>query len=267
MRATHIEVTESLQADSFINALRRFISRRRNPKVARSDNGTNLCGAERELKEALENWNQQKIKTSLHQRNIEWKFNLPGASNTVGVWKRIICSIRKILRSLLREQLISGETLRTLMAEMEGILNSSPLTPNSDNPTDLEPLTPNHLLLQRSNLNLPPSVFVKEDLYYRNRWRQVQYLTIVFWKKWLAEYLPSLQERQKWIKPRQNFAGGDLVLIADGRVHRVQWPLGRIVEVHPGKDTFIRSVKVATTSTILSRPITKLSLLEIGALP
>ena len=184
-----------------------------------------------------------------------------------GVWERIIRSIRKILRSLLREQLISGETLRTLMAEIEGILNSRPLTPNSDNPTDLEPLTPNHLLLQRSNLNLPPGVFVKKDLYCRNRWRHVQYLTNVFWKRWLAEYLPSLQERQKWIKPRRNFAVGDLVLIADERVHRGQWPLGRIVEVHPGKDGFIRSAKVATTSTILSRPITKLCLLESGELP
>ena len=118
MRASHIEVTESLQTDSFINALRRFISRRGNPKIARSDNGTNLCGAERELKEASETWNQQKIKTFLHQRNIEWKFNPPGASHMGGVWERIIRSIRKILRSLLREQLISGETLRTLMAEI-----------------------------------------------------------------------------------------------------------------------------------------------------
>ena len=257
MRATYIEVTESPQTDSFINALRRFISRRGNPKVARSDNGTNLRSAERELKEALENWNQQKIKTFLHQRNIEWKFNPPGASLMGGVWERVIRSIRTILRSLLREQLISGETLRTLMAGIEGILNSRPLTPNSDNPTDLEPLTQNHLPLQRSNLNLPPGVFV----YCRNCWRQVQYLTDVFWKRRLAEYLPCLQERQKWIKPCRNFAVGDLVLNADERVHRGQWRLGRIVEGHPGKDGFIRSAKVATTSTILSRPINKLCLL------
>ena len=117
-----------------------------------------------------------------------------------GVWERIIRSIRKILRSLLHEQLISGETLRTLMAGIEGILNNRPLTPNSHNTSDLEPLTPNHLLLQLSNLNLPLGEFVKKDLYCRNRWRQVQYLTDVFWKRWLAEYLPSLQERQKLIK-------------------------------------------------------------------
>ena len=73
---------------------------------------------------------------------------------------------------------------------------------------------------------MAPGVFMKEDFYCRNRWRQVQYLTDVFWKRWLAEYSPSLQERQKWVKPRQNFAVGDLVLIADERVHGGQWPLG-----------------------------------------
>ena len=54
VRATHIEVAESLETDSFMNALRRSISRRGSPKVIRSDNGTNLCGGERELREAPE---------------------------------------------------------------------------------------------------------------------------------------------------------------------------------------------------------------------
>ena len=187
VRATHIEVSESLETDSFINALRRFI--RGKPKVIRSDNETNLCGGERELREAVDSWNQQKIKSFLHQRNIDWKFNPPGASHMGGVWERIIRSVRKILRALLREQLVSGEALRTLMAEVESILNSRPLTPNSEDPADPEPLTPNHLLLLRSNLNVPPGVFVKGDLYCRNRWRKVQYLTDVFWKRYVVRIL------------------------------------------------------------------------------
>ena len=262
LRATHIEVAESLETDSFISALRRFISRRGKPRVIISDNSTNLCGGERELREAVDSWNQQKINSFLHQRNIDWKFNPPGASHMGGVWERIIRSVRKVLRVLLREQLVSGEALRTLMAEVKSILNGRPLTRNSDDPADMEPLTPNHLLLMQSNLNVPPGVFVKGDLYCRNRWKQVQYLADVFWKRWLLEYLPSLQERQKWLRPRRNFVVGDLVLIADERVHRGQWPLGRVVEVHPGSDGFTRSVKVATRTTVLSRPVTKLCFLE-----
>ena len=40
-----------------------------------------------------------------------------------GAWERVIHSVRKILRVLLREQLVSGEALQALMAEDEGILN------------------------------------------------------------------------------------------------------------------------------------------------
>ena len=78
----------------------------------------------------------------------------------------------------------------------------------------------------------------------------------------MSGYLPSLQARQKWIKPRRDFAVGDLVLIADERVHRGQWPLGRVLEVHPGRDGFVRSGKVATKSSVLTRPISKLCFLE-----
>jgi len=83
-----------------------------------------------------------------------------------------------------------------------------------------------------------------------------------FGRDTLSEYLSSLQERQKWTKPRRNFAVGDLVLIADEGVHRGQWPLGRVVEVYPGRDGFTRSVKVATKAAVLTRPITKLCFLE-----
>ncbi|XP_078363513.1 uncharacterized protein LOC144647606 [Oculina patagonica] len=183
MRATHIEVVESLETDSFINAPRRFINLRGKPKVIRSDNGTNLSSGERELREAIDNWNQQKIESFLHQKNIEWKFNPPGASHMGGVWERVIRSVRKILRVLLREQLVSGEALRTLLAEVQGILNSRPLTPVSDSPLDLEPLTPNHLLLLRSNMNVSPGVFVKDDLYCQRRWRQIQYLADVCFER------------------------------------------------------------------------------------
>lgn len=50
VRAVHIEVANSLDTSSCINAIRRFISRRGQVSTIRSDNGTNLIGAERELK-------------------------------------------------------------------------------------------------------------------------------------------------------------------------------------------------------------------------
>ena len=75
-----------------------------------------------------------------------------------GVWERVIISVRKILRELLGEQIVSDEFLRTLMTEVQGIFNSRPLTQASSDLRDLEPITPNHLLLLRCNPNLPPGV-------------------------------------------------------------------------------------------------------------
>ena len=44
-RAVHTEVTNALDTDTFIQALRRFIARRGPVRSIRSDNGTNFVGA------------------------------------------------------------------------------------------------------------------------------------------------------------------------------------------------------------------------------
>ena len=159
MRAVHIEVAHTLEADSFICAYQRFVSRRGKPKEMYSDNGTNFTGAERELREALERLDQTQIYNGLRLEDVQWSFNPPEASYQGGIWERMIRSVRKILGVLLKEQLVNDETLSTLLCEVERILNDRPLTSLSDHPNDPEPLTPNKLLLLRSNSCLPPDVF------------------------------------------------------------------------------------------------------------
>lgn len=260
-RAIHIEVAQSMDTDAFINALQRFIARRGEPRLIRSDNGTNFVGAQLELQRALKEWNQAKIQDFLHQRDIEWVFNPPAASHMGGVWERQIRTIRNILRGLANQQMLDDEALTTLMCLAESIVNSRPITKVSDDARDPTPLTPNHLLLLRSGPTLPPGLFVKQDMYKR-RWRQVQYLADIFWKRWLAEYLPALQERQKWLVPKRNLQKGDLVMILYENTPRQQWPLGLIVHTHPGSDGYVRSVSVKTQSGIYDRPVDKICLLE-----
>jgi len=64
----------------------------------------------------------------LCQRDIRWQFNPPLASHMGGIWERVIRSV-KILFALLSEQRLTDESLETLLAEVEYILNSRPLTP------------------------------------------------------------------------------------------------------------------------------------------
>ena len=64
-----------MSTDSFILSLRRFIARRGQVLTIRSDNGTNLVGADNELKLCIKNLNHNQIQHYLSQHNIEWIFN------------------------------------------------------------------------------------------------------------------------------------------------------------------------------------------------
>lgn len=173
----------------------------------------------------------------------------------------MISSVQKVLSGLLRSQHLTDELLSTLMCEVEAILNSRPLTYVSDCAEDLDVLTPNHLLLLRSGPTTPPDEFVKKGLYVRQRWRQSQYLADEFWRRWLREYLPQLQERQKWLTPQRDVQRGDLVLIVEP-TPCCSWPTGRVVDVHRSDDGHVRSASVKTAHGVFERPIVKLCLLE-----
>ncbi|XP_071821481.1 uncharacterized protein [Apostichopus japonicus] len=71
MRAVHIELVSSMNTDSFVNALRRFVSRRGSPEKILFDNGTNFKGCERELKEALAELEPEKIALQLGHKDIQ----------------------------------------------------------------------------------------------------------------------------------------------------------------------------------------------------
>ena len=75
-----------------------------------------------------------------------------------------------------------------------------------------------------------PGVFVQKDI-YRRAWRKTQYLADAFWSRWLAEYLPLLQQRQKWHGSTNNFKPGDLVLVKDKQLKRSHWPKAVVLDV------------------------------------
>lgn len=124
-----------------------------------------------------------------------------------GVWERQIRSVCNVLSSLLQTNgfQFNHEALTTFMCVAEAIVNSRPLTTDSlNNPTSLNPLTPNHLLTMKTKVLLPPPfVFQAPDKYRRKHWRRVQHLANEFWIRWKKEYLLNLQQGQKWNKPRQ----------------------------------------------------------------
>ena len=56
---------------------------------------------------------------------------------------------------------------------------------------------------------------------------------------------------------------GDVVLVISPDTVRGQWPLGRILEAHLGKDGKVRTVKVQAGDKQFLRPIVKVCTLEL----
>ena len=173
----------------------------------------------------------------------------------------MIRSIRKVLDGVLTQQTLTDESLRTFLCEIESVLNSRPLTVVSQDHRDPQPLCPNDLLLLGGTAPIPAGVFGAEYLYAKRRWRQVQYMTDLFWSRWRKEYLPLLQRRQKCLFPKRSLRRGDLVLLAEEGLPRCRWPLGRVLEVFEGADGLVRSVRIRARGTEFVRPVTKLVLL------
>ncbi|XP_028416322.1 uncharacterized protein LOC114540241 [Dendronephthya gigantea] len=261
-RAVHLEVARSLEADDFILVLVRFLNRRGHVKEMRSDNGTHFVGAEREVREAIQQLDETKINNELSKRGCKWVFHPPGASHMSGVWERLVRTVKRSLKAIVGKDLVNEEVLQTVFTEAERIANARPLTRNPLSPNDDEPLTPNHFLNVRLAIYLPPEIISENDKYSKKKWRRAQLLANHYWRRWLREYIPTLQERKKWNEPKRNLQVDDLVFIADDNVPRNTWPMGRIVDVFPGPDGRVRTIDVRSKNSVYRRPVAKVCLLE-----
>lgn len=268
-RAIRIELLESMDASSFICALRRFLALRGPVSRIRSDRGTNFVGGKSEMEQALADVDQEKIQRYATEQGCEWIFNPPHSSHFGGVWERQIRTIRSVLDAMLTQlgsSQLTHELLSTLMAEVTGIVNSRPLATVPSDTDEPQPLTPSMLLTMKSRpLSPPQGDYVPEDLFSRRRWRRVQYLADQFWTRWRREYLQNVQRRPKWQDQQANLRTGDVVLVKDVEAHRNNWPLGRVQEAIKSEDGNVRKARIlmydgGRTKTLL-RPITQLVLL------
>ncbi|XP_065084794.1 uncharacterized protein LOC135707003 [Ochlerotatus camptorhynchus] len=251
IRAIHIEVASSLTTDSCKKALRRFIARRGAPQEIYSDNGTNFVGVSRELeKETKDTYTQ-------------WRFNPPSAPHMGGCWERMVRSIKSALGAIPSERKLDDESLATLFAEAEKMINSRPLTFVALETSDQEAITPNHfLLLSSTGVQQPIKAPVSEGESLRSSWNMMQYTLDNIWRRWITEYLPTITRRTKWFQNVRPIKEGELVVIADEKV-RNRWLRGRVVRTYPGKDGTVRQAEVMTSGGILRRPVVKLALLDV----
>lgn len=260
-RSIHLEPTEGMSADDFLQAYQRFVSRRGNPEKIYSDNGTNFVGADKLLQEAFSKWKAEQIQYAVHLNGTEWRFITPSAPHEGGIWEAAVKSMKHHLKRIMGTQKYSIQGITTLLASIEACLNSRPLCKLSDDPQDLEALTPAHFLIGRS-LRLPIHEKADNPPYNSKRlFMQLQFQVQAFWKQWSSDYLQSLSQMPKWREEHENVKTGQLVLIKSDNIPPTYWAMGRIIQTSMGNDGKVRSVTIKTHSGTLERSIRKLCIL------
>lgn len=256
-RCIHIETLNKMDADTFLMAFRRFVSRRGKPFELISDCGTNFKAGEAELKCAFEAM-APTLKRELAQSQVHFRFNPPSAPHFGGSWEREIKSIKSALNVALGNQTSSDAVLNTVLIEVEGILNSKPLGYLSSDIADPDPVTPNMLLMGRPDCSLPQAIYCDSELLGKRKWRHSQILADRFWTAFIRHYLPTLQSRTKWEKDRTNLNPGQIVLLVDPQSPRASWSIGKITETYPGNDGKVRSAKLIINKKEYLRPVSRL---------
>ncbi|KAI3371816.1 hypothetical protein L3Q82_024364 [Scortum barcoo] len=131
------------------------------------------------------------LQAHLASQQIHFQFNPPHTLHFGGSWKREIRSIKSALHTTLGSQSVTEEVLRTILLEVESIIDSKTLGYTSSDVTDPDPITPYMLLTARPDPSMPQVIYSDTELLSRHRWRQCQALPEQFWVHFIRNYLPS----------------------------------------------------------------------------
>ncbi|XP_055591260.1 uncharacterized protein LOC129743299 [Uranotaenia lowii] len=269
-KAVHLELVSDLSTERFLQALRRFTGRRGHCSDIFSDNGTNFVGARNYLRELIKllrsKQHQEAVSKQCANDHIQWHFIPPAASHFGGLWEAAVRSAKKHLLKVLGQFAVSFEDMNTLLVQVENCLNSRTITALTDDPDNLEPLTPGHFLIGEP-LQLPEKDYSEVSINRLNNIHGLQKRLQLFWDRWRVEYLTQLQGRfKRWRSPIE-IKVGQLVIIKDDNVAPSRWKMGRVERVFPGADGVVRVVTLKTVTGSSTRPVEKLCLLPAAYQP
>ena len=268
-RAVHLELVPDNSTRSFLQAFRRFVSRRSTPSLIISDNASTFVAASKILKNI---YDSPEVKECMLRQKVDWRFITPRAPWEGGFYERLIGVTKGVLKKCLGRAFVTFDELSTLITEAEAIINDRPISYVSNDLGDL-PISPSHLLhghlitplpvVSPNNLVMDEVGFTVADISRRMKYRAK--LLEDLWKRWQTDYLCALRERFQWSKPNHRRVSiNDVVLVKSDRP-RLMWKLGKIVKLHPSRGGFIRVVTVRTSTGEFIRPVSLLYPIECGS--
>ena len=243
--AIHLDLASDLSTNAFFETFDRFISRRGLCVELYTDNATCFEGADNELKKIIDTMHPD-VRQYCDEKSITWKFTTPRASHAGGIYESGIKLMKHHLKRLMIDRCFTFEQFQTVLCKIEAVLNSRPITPISDDPNDLQALTPGHFLIGRPLVAKPERNFLPSNTSRLNRWEQVQQIQRKFWHVWYHDYLTTLQKRPKNFQEKVDLAINDMVIVMDSNLPPQKWVIGRITKLFPDKSKVVRNVSVKT---------------------
>ncbi|XP_075162851.1 uncharacterized protein LOC142235484 [Haematobia irritans] len=261
-KATHLELCSDLSSAAFEAAFARFVGRRGLPHKVMSDNGRNFLGTSRTLSREFARFHKC-ISNDISQKYVshgfEWCFIPPHAPHMGGLWEAAVKSFKFHFRRIAGAHKFTFEQMATLLARIEGLLNSRPISALSEDPSDINALTPGHFLKGAPLVSLPEPI--SQNLSLINRWEKLKAMHHQFSLRWKEDYLKSLQKRYKWKTTTPNIKNDDLVVVMDDLLPPNEWRLGRVQKTFMGSDNNVRVAEIRLSTGTITRPIVKLCVL------
>uniref|UniRef100_A0A1I7VD24 DUF5641 domain-containing protein n=1 Tax=Loa loa TaxID=7209 RepID=A0A1I7VD24_LOALO len=141
----------------------------------------------------------------LAEKGMIWKNTVSRAPRDGGVYERLIGLTKEALRKAVGRRLLTEREMTTLITEIEGILNTRPLTYVGFD--DYRIIRPIDFISPMASLDIPIKYENQEEEYtpyvLKTRDNLIKHWTSnlktldVFWKLWREDYLATLRERQQ----------------------------------------------------------------------
>ena len=241
--AVHIEAVYGYDTQSFLMALSRFACIRGWPATIYSDPGSQLVGADRELKEAWNGIDRETLHKDGVQNGLTWLFGPADSPWNQGKVEALVKAAKRAIHFAVHNKRLAVPEFLTICYEAANLLKERPIgtLPGAD--SNLNILTPNTLLLGRACAKNPGN-WQPTRQHIAKRYHFVQAVVSEFWAKWIELCAPALVTRYKWTEPTRNLRPGDIVLIADKSPIKGDYRLGMINEVVAGNDGKVRRALV-----------------------
>jgi len=245
-RAVDLYATSGYSTDKFLIKHKEFVWRHGDPATLVSDRGTNLVKAGMVLSEDSHptNWNWTKIVEA--NKTTNWTFTEIGCQWRNGLSESMVKITKKCLAKAVPDDAkISYGEFVTLLAGISYTINCRPIgvSGSQDLCDEVQPLTPNQLLLGRSDLDSKRPDY-DLDISLPKRSAFVKDLLDSWWKLWIRQVWPHLIPCKKWRTVSRNLEIGDVCLLYFPGSLAGQYKLVRVVDVHPDQKGIVRTVSI-----------------------